>query len=51
MLDAIRLSTGRQTKELSAGAGYLSKANLAEVKHRRTSGYIAGGRSTAKGRP
>jgi transposase len=44
MLDAIRRNTGRQAKELSADVGYLSEANLAELKRRRVSGYIATGR-------
>jgi transposase len=44
MLDAIRRNTGRQTSELSADVGYLSEANLAELKRRGISGYIATGR-------
>jgi transposase len=44
MLDAIRQNTGRQAKELSADAGYLSEENLAELNHRRIRGYIATGR-------
>jgi transposase len=44
MLDAIRRNTGRQAKELSADAGYLSEENLSELKRRRISGYIATGR-------
>ena len=44
MLDAIRRNTGRQTKELSADVGYLSEENLAEMKRRRISGYVATGR-------
>lgn len=44
ILDAIRRNTGRQARELSADVGYLSEANLAELKRRRISGYIATGR-------
>ena len=44
MLDAIRRNTGRQAGELSADVGYLSEENLAELKRRRISGYIATGR-------
>ena len=44
MLDAIRRNTGRQAKELSADTGYLSEANLTELKRRRISGYVATGR-------
>lgn len=44
MLDAIRKNTGRQPRELSADVGYLSEENLAEMKRRRVSGYVATGR-------
>lgn len=41
ILEQIRRNTGRQTKELSADAGYLSEENLRELKRRRIGGYIA----------
>jgi transposase len=44
MLAAIRRNTGRHPEELSADVGYLSEANLRELRRRRVSGYIATGR-------
>lgn len=40
----IKINTGRQAEELSADAGYLSEANLRELKRRHIRGYIATGR-------
>jgi len=40
----IKSNTGRQARELSADAGYLSEANLRELKRRHIRGYIATGR-------
>jgi transposase len=45
MLLRIRQNLGRNPNELSADAGYLSEANLAELQRRRISGYIATGRT------
>ena len=44
MLDQIKRNTGRQTKELSADAGYCSEQNLKTLNRRRIRGYIATGR-------
>jgi transposase len=44
ILEAIRRNTGRQARELSADVGYLSEANLRDLRRRRISGYIATGR-------
>jgi hypothetical protein len=41
IVEQIRRNTGRQAKELSADAGYLSEENLRELKRRRIRGYIA----------
>jgi IS5 family transposase len=40
----IKINTGRQAQELSADAGYLSEANLRELKRRHIRAYIATGR-------
>jgi transposase len=44
-LDDIEKNLGRKPKEASADAGYCSEANLAELKERNISGYIATGRA------
>ena len=44
MLKKIRENVGRNPEELSADTGYLSEANLKELKRRRIRGYIAVGR-------
>ena len=44
MLKQIRANVGRNPRELSADTGYLSEANLRELKRRRVCGYIAVGR-------
>src|SRR6266550_2169562 len=44
MIRLIKINTGRQAEELSADAGYLSEANLRELKRRHIRGYIATGR-------
>lgn len=44
ILDQIRTNCRQQADEISADSGYCSEANLAEVKRRRISGYIATGR-------
>ena len=44
MLTQIRANIGRNPEELSADRGYLSEANLEELKRRRFRGYIAVGR-------
>jgi hypothetical protein len=38
------MNTGRQAREISADAGYLSEANLRELKRRHIRGYVATGR-------
>jgi transposase len=45
MVKKIRSNTGRNPKELSADAGYLSEANLAELKRRRIRAYVATGQT------
>jgi transposase len=45
MVKKIRENTGRNPKELSADAGYLSEANLAELKKRRITAYVATGQT------
>lgn len=40
----IKSNTGKQTRELSADAGYCSEANLKELSRRRIRAYIATGR-------
>jgi transposase len=44
MLKQIRANVGKNPKELSADTGYLSEANLKELRRRRIRGYIAVGR-------
>lgn len=44
MLDAIRRNTGRQAREISADAGYVSEHNLKQLRRRRIRGYVATGR-------
>ena len=44
MLALIRANTGRQARELSADQGYLSEANLRELRRRHIRGYVAVGR-------
>ena len=39
MICQIKTNTGRQARELSADAGYLSEANLRELKRRHIRGY------------
>ncbi|MGO9711608.1 MAG: transposase [Polyangiaceae bacterium] len=46
MLAQIRANAGRQAIELSADNGYLSEANLRELKKRRVRGYVAPGRTS-----
>jgi transposase len=41
LLEQIRRNTGRQAKELSADAGYLSEENLRDLRRRRIRGYVA----------
>ena len=45
MVSQIRERTGRNPKELSADAGYLSEANLRDLKKRRIKAYIATGQT------
>jgi transposase len=45
MMKKIRVNTGRNPKELSADAGYLSEANLGELKKRRITAYVATGQT------
>ncbi len=45
MVAQIKSNTGRQAQELSADAGYLSEANLKELRRRHIRGYVATGRS------
>ena len=40
----IKQNTGRQTRELSADAGYCSEENLKEISRRHIRGYVATGR-------
>jgi len=47
MLRRIRENVGRNPDELSADTGYLSEANLRELKRRRVRAYIAVGREKA----
>ena len=44
LLDAIKAAFGCNPDEVSADAGYCSKANLGMIKRRRINGYIATGR-------
>jgi transposase len=44
MVAQIKQNTGRQSRELSADAGYCSEDNLKELKRRHINGYIATGR-------
>lgn len=44
MLAKVKRNTGRQTKEVSADAGYCSESNLRELIRRRIRGYVATGR-------
>ena len=44
MLALIKANTGRQARELSADQGYLSEANLRELRRRHIRGYVAVGR-------
>jgi transposase len=50
MVAQIKSNTGRQARELSADAGYISEANVREAKRRRIRAYIAVGRGK-HGRP
>jgi transposase len=45
LTDAVTQNMGKRPKELSADAGYCSEANLAALKERRISAYIATGRA------
>jgi len=45
MVAQIKSNLGRQAQELSADAGYLSEANLQELRRRQIRGYVATGRS------
>ena len=45
MVAKIRENAGRNPRELSADAGYLSEANLAELKKRRITAYVATGQT------
>ena len=47
MLSKIRENTGRNPDELSADMGYLSEANLRELKKRRIEAYVATGQTHA----
>jgi len=47
MVKKIRHNTGRNPKELSADAGYLSETNLRELKKRRINAYVATGQTHA----
>jgi transposase len=49
MVTQIRERLGRNPKELSADAGYLSEVNLRELEQQRITGYVAAGRETKKG--
>ena len=44
MLAHIKSNTGRQTRELSADAGYCSEQNLRMLARRHVRGYVATGR-------
>lgn len=44
LVDAIKASTGRKPREVSADVGYCSEANLEALGARRIRGYIATGR-------
>jgi transposase len=44
MVARIKQNTGRQTRELSADAGYCSEENLKELSRRHIKGYVATGR-------
>src|SRR4051812_49919664 len=44
MIALIKINTGRQAEELSADAGYLSEANLRELKRRHIRRFITTGR-------
>ena len=44
MLDQIKANTGRQTRELSADAGYCYEHNLKALNRRHIRGYVATGR-------
>ncbi len=44
LLAQIKANTGRQTREVSADAGYCSEANLRELRRRHIHGYVATGR-------
>lgn len=44
MLDQVRRNMGRQTREVSADAGYCNEDNLRELSRRRIRGYVATGR-------
>jgi hypothetical protein len=50
MVAQIKRNTGRQARELSADAGYISEANVREAKRRHIRAYIAVGRGK-HGRP
>ncbi len=45
MVAQIKLNTGRQTRELSADAGYISEANVRTAARRKIRAYIAAGRA------
>lgn len=45
LTDAVTQNMGRRPKELSADAGYCSEANLAALKERKVSAYIATGQA------
>jgi transposase len=49
LVDAIKANLGRRPKEVSADAGYCSEANLAALRKRRISAYIAIGRAKHPG--
>lgn len=49
LLESIEHDLGRKPKEVSADAGYCSEANLAALRARRISAYIAAGRAKRPG--
>ena len=49
LLDGIKANLGRRPKEASADAGYCSETNLAALRKRRVTAYIATGRAKHPG--
>jgi hypothetical protein len=49
LIDGIEANLGRRPKEASADAGYCSEANLAALRKRRVTAYIATGRAKHPG--